>query len=196
MQKSLPVPFRKVLYFFTASLLLRCLQECINRLQERADTYFYDGTTDETGFKKNTYQSFIYDESGGQYGNVTTFFDAGEYYPAPVSTDQVTAKIGYFTNVDANGDTYIVKPQDIVVKGTTSATPLRSRHSDYDSAGNMTGLTLYNNAAPNSLWIMTYVDGNLHTITDPVGYVLTYAYDPDTSTYVTGITDNFSKGGT
>ena len=161
----------------------------------RTDTYFYDGTTDEAGFKKNTYQTFAYDETGGQYGNVTTFFDAGEFFPASVSTDQVIAKIGYFTNVDVNGGTYIVKPQDIVVKGTTSSSPLRSRHADYDSTGNMTGLTLYNNGAPNSVWSMTYdANGNVHTITDPVSYKLIYAYDPDTSTYVTGITDNFPSG--
>lgn len=34
--------------------------------------------------------------------------------------------------------------------------------------------------------------GNIRTIADPVGYTLTYDYDVDTATYVTGIADNFT----
>jgi RHS repeat-associated protein len=153
----------------------------------QTDTYFYDGndrsSVSEDGFKKSTYQTFNYDS----YGNVTSFFDAGEVFTA---ADDVTATITYYTDL-AN---YIIKPQEIKVYGTANNSPLRWRNSDYDPAtGNMIKLTLNNTGAQNSVWKMAYDGyGNVQTITDPVGYVLTYIYDPTTFTYVTKIQDNFS----
>jgi RHS repeat-associated protein len=151
----------------------------------KTDTYFYDGTTDEAGPKKNTYQTFAYDS----FGNVTSFFDAGEIFTA---ADDVTATITYYTDLTR----YIIKPQEIKVYGAGSSTPLRWRNSDYDpTTGNMTKLTLHNSGATNSVWNMTYDGyGNIATIADPVNYNLTYSYDGDTNTYVTRIQDNFSGG--
>ena len=158
----------------------------------RMDTYFYDGndgaSISEDGFKKSTYQQFAYDS----YGNVTTFFDAGEVFPNNNAADDVTASIAYFQNTDA----YIVnKPNSVVVRDA-SGTILRKRTAVYDNAtGNLTQLTLHNTGTANSVWSMSYdAFGNISTISDPVGYSLTYAYDPTIFTYVSKIVDNFPPG--
>ena len=52
---------------------------------------------------------------------------------------------------------------------------------------------MVDNTTGASVWIMTYyTNGNLSTITDPVGYKLIYSYDDDTATHVTKIQDNFA----
>lgn len=151
----------------------------------RTDTYFYDGSnTSEGAANKSTYQTFAYDS----YGNVTKFFDAGE----ATSSDNVIATMTYFADTSA----YIVgKPLTIVVTDATG-TQYRSRSATYEpGTGNLLTLTMYNTTGP-SVWTMTYyTNGNLFTITDPVGYKLEYSYDDDVATYVTKILDNFVGGG-
>ncbi len=156
----------------------------------RTDTYFYDGndisSTSEEGFKKSTYQTFAYDS----YGNVINFHDKGEFFPTNDPTDDVTATITYIADTSA----YIVgKPLTIVVIDAAGK-QLRSRSAVYEpGTGNLLTLTLDNTTGP-SVWKMTYhTNGNLSTITDPVGYKLIYSYDDTiTATHVTEIRDNFS----
>ncbi len=155
----------------------------------RTDTYFYDGndssSAKEDGFKKSTYQRFDYD----LFGNVSKFWDFGEFYPTNDITDDMRADIDYYNDPIK----YIIKPREIKVYGTANNRSLRWRTSGYDAAGNMTSLTLHNTGTPASVSTMSYDDyGNIQTIIDPVNYALTYSYDQTTSTYVTGIIDNFA----
>ncbi|HAK59696.1 MAG TPA: hypothetical protein DCO77_04845 [Nitrospiraceae bacterium] len=155
----------------------------------RRDTYFYDGTTvSETGYKKNTYQTFTYD----LYGNVASFFKKGDL---STTEDDVTATITYWRNPQE----YIVaNPAEILVQDSNGKT-LRRRWATYNSAtGNMLTLTSLITANQNSEWRMTYDNhGNITTITDPVGYILRYTYDAEIATYITKIQDNLpaSEGG-
>jgi RHS repeat-associated protein len=149
----------------------------------QTDTYFYDGSNkSEAVANKSTYQTFSYDS----YGNITRFYDAGEVF---TGADDVIANITYTADTSA----YIVgKPLTIVVTDAVGR-QLRSRSATYESGtGNLLTLTL-NNTIGASVWTMKYyTNGNLWTITDPVGYKLIYSYDDTvTATYVTGITDNF-----
>jgi len=152
----------------------------------RTDTYFYDGKTGESGYKKSTYQRYEYDA----YGNVTLFYDAGE---TTAGADDVTAVITYWKDPQ---DKYIVgKPEAIDVRTPDkNGKRLRFRVAAYDnSTGNLTSLRLHNTGGPESFWKMQYyTNGNLRKIADPVGYELEYFYDSETNTYVTKIRDNFA----
>ncbi len=147
-------------------------------------TSFYDGSkTNGDNRNKYTYQTFEYDE----YGNVKTFNDLGEVFSAG---DDVTATITYYTDLT----NYIIKPETILVKH--GSTQLRKRVATYyQTTGNLERLTLHNTKGPESVWTMTYYEnGNLWTITDPVGYKLTYWYDSEVATHVVRIEDNFTSG--
>ncbi len=193
MKKSVTIDSQKHVYAMTANTYIPAVVGDASEFPQlhQTDTHFYDATTsydgdpaNTYGSKKSTYQTFDYD----QYGNVTTFFDAGE---SNTNLDNVTAAITYFEDKSA----YIVgKPQDILVTDVNGKT-LRKRSALYnnDGTGNLKNLSILVIGNQNSSWSMTYDPyGNIETITDPVNYVLTYTYDTDVNTYVTQITDNFA----
>ncbi|WP_243374939.1 SpvB/TcaC N-terminal domain-containing protein [Geotalea sp. SG265] len=149
----------------------------------RTDTYFYDGTTSETGARKSTFQTFAYDS----YGDVTTFYDAGEL---ATTADDVTATITYWNDPQQ----YIRKPDTITVIDA-GRNILRKRWASYENGtGNLKSHTSLVRGNQNATWKMDSYDiyGNLLSITDPVGYTLKYNYDAEVNTYVTQIADNFS----
>jgi RHS repeat-associated protein len=154
----------------------------------KTTNYFYDGTkTDEGLYEKFTYQQYSYDS----YGNIIYFYDSGD----EGTDDDLQANISYFMDRNA----YIMKPNMIEVRDLTNNRLLRKRHAQYEqNTGNLLRLTQIITPTQNAVWQMTYDEyGNLRTITDPVGYRLTYTYDPYTHTYITRTEDNFppSKGG-
>jgi len=157
----------------------------------RTGTDFYDVNA-QTVAKSTSQEYTAYDS----YGNVLEYLDRAD----DGTSDDVYASIRYNQSNDAE---YIWnKPASIDVKDAGN-TLYRHRSAVYENGtGNLLTLTIFVNQGTNAQWSMGYnPDGNIATITSPQGdpshnkytqgYQLAYAYDPDTATYVTGITDSF-----
>ncbi|MBN2753625.1 MAG: hypothetical protein JXR81_02030, partial [Candidatus Goldbacteria bacterium] len=177
---------------YTADILI---DSVINRESafpklERTNKTFYEDSS--AGI--STYQTFDYD----RYGNVTSFFDAGDIGGG----DNVMAVIKY--TGDGTGrhsglaDAHIVGLPESIVVINNSGNVLRKREADYSADGDLTTIRQYltdNTFAQSSLTY--YTNGNLKDFKGPANkdgqrYTLNYDYDADVSTHVTSISDSFN----
>lgn len=153
--------------------------------------FFYEGTTtNPDAYRKSTRRTFAYD----RLGNITRYEDFADEGPE----DNAIALIEY----DMNPALFVIRPAHIEVTDYQGKM-LRERHGFYTSLGDLERLEqiLTGGRDPATgkeyedarvITRMTYDDrGNLATLGDPGGYTLTYTYDEDTHTHVTGIVDSF-----
>ncbi|CAK8717112.1 RHS and YD repeat-containing [Candidatus Electrothrix laxa] len=147
----------------------------------RTDKKFYEGE-EEVGI--STYQTFEYDS----LGNVTHFFDAAD----TGSADDVESAIEYHSDLT----NYIVgKANKIEVR--SNGTLYRQREATIASGtGNITQVRLSSGSATAEHDLEYDQYGNITSRKGPANkksqrYVMSYTYDSEVNTYVTGVKDSF-----
>ncbi len=154
----------------------------------RTDNQFYEG---QAVAGKATFMTFAYDA----LGNVITYFDAANL---DTTADDVTSQIGYHADLP----NYIVgKANSVVVTGQGGSGPggaYRNRVAVFQTGtGNLLQLQSILETGATATTDMTYDGfGNLINVTGPANatgqrYALSYVFDSEVDTYVTGITDSF-----
>jgi RHS repeat-associated protein len=136
------------------------------------------GYEDYSGSYLSTKQSYEYD----RYGNITKFTDNGHEGDA----DDIEASIAYQQD---RGDYIVGKPTYIIVRGNDGK-KYRERGCSYEN-GNLKNIKLYVGNGDEANTTMSYDQyGNITSITDPIGYYKSFAYENKTYTHISTITDN------
>lgn len=183
--------FRKGDRLYTRNIMYYNVRDISEKIKfpyvERKETYYHEGNSQAAIF---TMQSYVYDD----YGNITKFTDNGDAGDG----DNVIADIQYSRN---DSTFFGGKPSSIEVRDADGKL-YRKRICTYNSDGTLDSIDQYTDNGTFAHATIGYDGyGNITKITAPDNhwgqqYFREYAYDDETHTHITRISDAFGYSST